>query len=94
MLMRNLRKYSLHYTASHSKRLINELLQSYSRHSEETYAIQSDHLCNKIVNSNLHKCPPQVYTLSQLNPCCAGEEWERSVGINRVGNEKILHKVK
>jgi len=48
----------------------------------------------KIVNSTLHQCPPQVYILSQLNPCCAGEEWERSVGINRVGNEKILHRVK
>jgi hypothetical protein len=95
MHMRNFLKYSLHYTTSHFKRLISELLQStYSRHSEETYATQPDLLRNIDVNSSLHKCPPQVYTLSPLNPCGAEEEWERSGGTNRVGNEEILHRVK
>jgi len=52
------------------------------------------HLCNIDVNSSLHRCPSQVYILSQLNSCGVGKGWERSLAISGVGNEEILHRVK
>jgi hypothetical protein len=95
MVIRKVRKYPLHYTASHSKRLISELLQStYSRHSEEADAIQLDFLWNINFHSSLQTVPTTRLNLSQFHPCGNGEEGERSVGISRVGNEEILHKVK